>query len=89
MMMTFTQAGAAEPVDDRAVNEGQEDYTRIGDMAKAFGVMPRALRFLRGQGADQPEARRLDPPLHPPRQGAPQAYPARSQGRFRRATSSR
>lgn len=72
MMMTFTQAGAAEPVDDRVVTEGQEEYTRIGDMAKTFGVTLRALRFYEDKGL-----------ISPKRDGSTRLYTRRDKARLK------
>ena len=57
MMMNFNQAGQAVPVNDPVVSEMQEDYTRIGEMAKMFGVTLRALRTLKAaaQTAEMPQ----------------------------------
>lgn len=54
-MMTFNQAGAAEPATNDAVAENQEEFTRIGDMAKIFGVTLRTLRFYEDKGLISPK----------------------------------
>lgn len=55
MMMTFNQAGAAEPMTNDAVAGNQEEFTRIGDMAKTFGVTLRTLRFYEDKGLISPK----------------------------------
>jgi DNA-binding transcriptional MerR regulator len=55
-MMTLNQAGDAVPSNDEAVSETeQEEYTRIGEMAKTFGVTLRALRFYEDKGLISPK----------------------------------
>lgn len=72
MMMTFNQAGAAVPVNDDAVAEIGEDYTRIGDMAKTFGVTLRALRFYEDKGL-----------ISPKRDGSTRLYTRRDKARLK------
>jgi DNA-binding transcriptional MerR regulator len=72
MMMTFNQAGAAEPVDNRDIAENQEEYTRIGDMAKTFGVTLRALRFYEDKGL-----------ISPKRDGSTRLYTRRDKARLK------
>ena len=54
-MMTFNQAGEAVPSNDDAVSEVQEEYTRIGEMAKTYGVTLRTLRFYEDKGLISPK----------------------------------
>jgi DNA-binding transcriptional MerR regulator len=54
-MMTFNQAGEAVPSNDDAVSETQDEYTRIGEMAKTFGVTLRTLRFYEDKGLISPK----------------------------------
>lgn len=72
MMMTFNQAGSAAPVNDDAVSETQEEYTRIGDMAKAFGVTLRTLRFYEDKGL-----------ISPKRDGSTRLYTRRDKARLK------
>ncbi len=72
MMMTFNQAGAAAPVNDDVVSDGQEDYTRIGDMAKSFGVTLRTLRFYEDKGL-----------ISPKRDGSTRLYTRRDKARLK------
>ena len=72
MMMTFNQAGAAEPMTNDAVAENQEEFTRIGDMAKTFGVTLRTLRFYEDKGL-----------LKPIRDGATRLYTRRDKARLK------
>ena len=72
MMMTFNQAGAAAPVNDDVLSDGQEDYTRIGDMAKSFGVTLRTLRFYEDKGL-----------ISPKRDGSTRLYTRRDKARLK------
>jgi DNA-binding transcriptional MerR regulator len=72
MMMTFNQAGAAAPVNDDVPSDGQEDYTRIGDMAKMFSVTLRTLRFYEDKGL-----------LSPKRDGSTRLYTRRDKARLK------
>jgi DNA-binding transcriptional MerR regulator len=72
MMMTFNQAGEALPVNDDAVSDAQEEYTRIGDMAKSFGVTLRALRFYEDKGL-----------ISPKRDGSTRLYTRRDKARLK------
>jgi len=54
MTMSFKQAGEAVPIND-AVSDPQEDYVRIGEMAKTFGVTLRTLRFYEDKGLISPK----------------------------------
>ncbi len=72
MMMTFNQAGAAAPVNDDVLSDGQEDYTRIGDMAKLFGVTLRTLRFYEDKGL-----------ISPKRDGSTRLYTRRDKARLK------
>ena len=71
-MMTFNQAGAAAPVNDDVVSDGQEEYTRIGDMAKTFGVTLRTLRFYEDKGL-----------ISPKRDGSTRLYTRRDKARLK------
>ncbi|MBX3583636.1 MAG: MerR family DNA-binding transcriptional regulator [Rhizobiaceae bacterium] len=70
--MTFNQAGAAAPVNDDVVSDGQEEYTRIGDMAKTFGVTLRTLRFYEDKGL-----------ISPKRDGSTRLYTRRDKARLK------
>ncbi|WP_425475496.1 MerR family transcriptional regulator [Mesorhizobium quangtriensis] len=70
--MTFNQAGAAAPVNDDVVSDGQEEYTRIGDMAKSFGVTLRTLRFYEDKGL-----------ISPKRDGSTRLYTRRDKARLK------
>jgi DNA-binding transcriptional MerR regulator len=72
MMMTFNQAGAAEPVTSDAVAGNQEEFTRIGDMAKIFGVTLRTLRFYEDKGL-----------ISPKRDGSTRLYSHRDKARLK------
>lgn len=72
MTMTLNRAGAAVPSNDDAVLETQEDYTRIGEMAKAFGVTLRALRFYEDKGL-----------ITPKRDGSTRLYTRRDKARLK------
>lgn len=71
-MMTFNQAGAVAPVNDDVLSDGQEDYTRIGDMAKLFGVTLRTLRFYEDKGL-----------ISPKRDGSTRLYTRRDKARLK------
>jgi len=72
MTMTFNQAGDAVPVNDDAVPGIQEDYTRIGEMAKMFSVTLRTLRFYEDKGL-----------LSPKRDGSTRLYTRRDRARLK------
>jgi len=72
MTMTFNQAGQAEPTNDDAVVESNEEYTRIGEMAKTFGVTLRTLRFYEDKGL-----------IHPKRDGSTRLYTRRDRARLK------
>jgi DNA-binding transcriptional MerR regulator len=72
MTMTFNQAGEAVPVNDSGVSENQEEYTRIGEMAKMFGVTLRALRFYEDKGL-----------ISPKRDGSTRLYTRRDKARLK------
>ena len=72
MTMSFNQAGEAVPVNDTAVSEADEEYTRIGEMAKAFGVTLRALRFYEDKGL-----------ISPKRDGSTRLYTRRDKARLK------
>ncbi len=71
-MMTFNQAGAAVPSNDDAVSETQEEYTRIGEMAKIYGVTLRTLRFYEDKGL-----------ISPLRDGSTRLYSRRDKARLK------
>ncbi|RLP28547.1 MerR family DNA-binding transcriptional regulator [Mesorhizobium sp. YM1C-6-2] len=70
--MTFNQAGAAVPSNDDAVSETQEEYTRIGEMAKTYGVTLRTLRFYEDKGL-----------ISPLRDGSTRLYSRRDKARLK------
>lgn len=72
MTMTFNQAGDAVPVNDDGVPGIQEDYTRIGEMAKMFSVTLRTLRFYEDKGL-----------LSPKRDGSTRLYTRRDRARLK------
>ena len=51
--MNFTSAGF-DPAGGGVSDSGSENLTRIGDMAREFGVTLRALRFYEDKGLIQP-----------------------------------
>lgn len=71
-MMMFNQAGAAVPSNDDAVSETQEEYTRIGEMAKTYGVTLRTLRFYEDKGL-----------ISPKRDGSTRLYSRRDKARLK------
>ena len=71
-MMSFTQAGGAAPVNDDAVPDSNEEYTRIGEMAKTFGVTLRTLRFYEDKGL-----------ISPKRDGSTRLYSRRDRARLK------
>ena len=72
MTMSFNQAGEAVPMNDDAVSDAKEDYIRIGEMAKTFGVTLRTLRFYEDKGL-----------ISPQRIGTMRIYSKREMGRMR------
>jgi len=72
MMIDKTPAGVAPANDDMALREGQDEYLRIGDMAKEFGVTLRTLRFYEDKGL-----------LTPRREGTTRLYSRRERGRLK------
>ena len=72
MMMSFNQAGEAAPVNDDGVLDSQEEYTRIGEMAKTFGVTLRTLRFYEDKGL-----------ISPKRDGSTRLYSRRDRARLK------
>ena len=72
MMMSFNQAGGAAPVNDDAVPDSNEEYTRIGEMAKTFGVTLRTLRFYEDKGL-----------ISPKRDGSTRLYSRRDRARLK------
>lgn len=71
-MMNFKQAGEAVPVNDGVVLDANEDYARIGDMAKMFGVTLRTLRFYEDKGL-----------ISPKREGSTRLYSRRDKARLK------
>ncbi len=71
-MMNFKQAGEAVPVNDGVVADADEDYVRIGDMAKMFGVTLRTLRFYEDKGL-----------ISPKRDGSTRLYSRRDKARLK------
>jgi DNA-binding transcriptional MerR regulator len=71
-MMTFNQAGEAVPSNDDAVSDSQEEFTRIGEMAKTFGVTLRTLRFYEDKGL-----------ISPKRDGSTRLYTHRDKARLK------
>lgn len=71
-MMTFNQAGEAVPSNDDAVSDMQEEYTRIGEMAKTYGVTLRTLRFYEDKGL-----------ITPKRDGSTRLYSRRDKARLK------
>lgn len=72
MTMSFNQAGGAVPVNDDAVSDMQEEYTRIGEMAKTYSVTLRTLRFYEDKGL-----------LNPKRDGSTRLYTRRDKARLK------
>lgn len=71
-MMNFKQAGEAAPVNDDFVSNAEEDYIRIGDMAKMFSVTLRTLRFYEDKGL-----------INPKREGSARLYSRRDKARLK------
>lgn len=71
-MMTFNQGGEAVPSNDDAVSEVQEEFTRIGEMAKTYGVTLRTLRFYEDKGL-----------ISPKRDGSTRLYTRRDKARLK------
>lgn len=71
-MSPATIGSRAEAAQDGADEKGEEDLTRIGDMAKAFGVTLRALRFYEDRGL-----------IHPLREGTTRLYSRRDKARLK------
>jgi DNA-binding transcriptional MerR regulator len=72
MTVMLNRAGEAVPSNDDAVAEVQEEYTRIGEMAKTFGVTLRTLRFYEDKGL-----------IHPKRDGSTRLYTRRDKARLK------
>jgi DNA-binding transcriptional MerR regulator len=72
MTMTFNQAGGAVPANDSVVSEAEEEYARIGEMAKTFDVTLRTLRFYEDKGL-----------LSPKRDGSTRLYTRRDRARLK------
>lgn len=72
MSMIFNQAGEAVPVNDSAVSDAAEEYTRIGEMAKMFNVTLRTLRFYEDKGL-----------ISPKRDGSTRLYTRRDRARLK------
>ena len=71
MTMNFKQAGEAVPI-NHDVPDAQEDYMRIGEMAKTFGVTLRTLRFYEDKGL-----------ISPKRDGSTRLYTRRDRARLK------
>ena len=72
MTMTFNQAGEAVPSTSDAVSKTGEDYIRIGEMAKKYGVTLRTLRFYEDKGL-----------INPKRDGSTRLYSRRDNARLK------
>ncbi len=72
MTMTFNQAGEAVPSTDDAVFKNGEDYIRIGEMAKKYGITLRTLRFYEDKGL-----------INPKREGSTRLYSRRDNARLK------
>jgi DNA-binding transcriptional MerR regulator len=70
--MNMMTAGKPAANTDDVMNEPHEDLTRIGEMAKAFGVTLRTLRFYEDKGL-----------LKPIREGATRLYTRRDKARLK------
>ena len=72
MTMTLNQAGEAVPSNNDAVSKNGEDYVRIGEMAKKYGVTLRTLRFYEDKGL-----------INPKREGSTRLYSRRDNARLK------
>jgi DNA-binding transcriptional MerR regulator len=72
MTMTFNQAGGAVPANDAVSPEAQDEFTRIGEMAKMFDVTLRTLRFYEDKGL-----------ISPKRDGSTRLYTRRDKARLK------
>ena len=72
MTMTLNQAGEAVPSSNDAVSKTGEDYVRIGEMAKKYGVTLRTLRFYEDKGL-----------INPKREGSTRLYSRRDNARLK------
>lgn len=72
MTMTFNQAGEAVANTNDAVSKTGEDYIRIGEMAKKYGVTLRTLRFYEDKGL-----------INPKREGSTRLYSRRDNARLK------
>ena len=72
MTMTFNQAGEAVASTSDAVSKTGEDYIRIGEMAKKYGVTLRTLRFYEDKGL-----------INPKREGSTRLYSRRDNARLK------
>lgn len=71
-MMTLNQAGEAMANNNDAVSKAGEDYIRIGEMAKKYGVTLRTLRFYEDKGL-----------INPKRDGSTRLYSRRDNARLK------
>jgi DNA-binding transcriptional MerR regulator len=72
MTMSFNPARGQAAADDSGSADNREDYLRIGDMARHFGVTLRALRFYEDKGL-----------LDPRREGSTRLYTRRDRARLK------
>ncbi len=72
MTMTLNQAGEAVANNNDAVSKTGEDYVRIGEMAKKYGVTLRTLRFYEDKGL-----------INPKREGSTRLYSRRDNARLK------
>ncbi len=72
MTMTLNQAGEAVANTNDAVSKTGEDYIRIGEMAKKYGVTLRTLRFYEDKGL-----------INPKREGSTRLYSRRDNARLK------
>jgi DNA-binding transcriptional MerR regulator len=70
--MKLVTAGETAANSNDAKTDGTEDYVRIGEMAKTFGVTLRTLRFYEDKGL-----------LNPKREGAARLYTRRDRARLK------
>ncbi len=72
MTMTLNQAGEAVANTNDAVSKTGEDYIRIGEMAKKYGVTLRTLRFYEDKGL-----------INPKREGSTRLYSRRDNAQLK------
>jgi DNA-binding transcriptional MerR regulator len=71
-MMTSMHSAASESTADRVNSDAAEDYVRIGEMAKEYGVTLRTLRFYEDKGL-----------LTPKRDGTTRLYSRRDRAKLK------